>query len=268
MNTDVTATARRATCAIAIMAKASEPGRTKTRLTPPLASAEAAALNTAFLQDIAAKLIRAGEKTPIAPFFAFGPPGSEPFFRSLFPDGFGLMEVWLPNFGECLRRATTAMLEAGHASACVLNSDSPTLPTAYLTEAAQVLARPGDRAVLGPSTDGGYYLLGLKQAHSRMFADIAWSTERVAEQTRERAREIGLELHELPSWYDVDDADGLRAVIADLQLDPAATAAHPAAFRADATAELLLRLDRENGLFRRLGIEAGSSLAGLKGALI
>ena len=70
----------------------------------------------------------------------------------------------------------------------MLNSDSPTLPTALLVETAEVLARPGDRAVLGPSTDGGYYLLGIKQAHRRLFDDIDWSTERVARQTLERAR--------------------------------------------------------------------------------
>jgi hypothetical protein len=64
--------------------------------------------------------------------------------------------------------------------------------------------------VLGPSSDGGYYLLGLKTAHRRLFEDIAWSTERVAEQTLERAREIKLEIHPLPVWYDVDDVEGLR----------------------------------------------------------
>ena len=92
----------------------------------------------------------------------------------------------------------------------VLNSDSPTLPTAFLVETAEMLARPGERAVLGPSSDGGYYLLGLKTAHRRLFEDIAWSTERVAAQTLERAREIGLDVHMLPVWYDVDDIEGLR----------------------------------------------------------
>ncbi len=92
----------------------------------------------------------------------------------------------------------------------MLNSDSPTLPTALLVEAAEALAQPGERAVLGPSSDGGYYLLGIKTAHRRLFEDIAWSTERVAEQTRERAREIKLDVHTLPVWYDVDDVEGLR----------------------------------------------------------
>jgi hypothetical protein len=165
-----------------------------------------------------------------------------------------MIEVWRANFGECLWLATISMLEAGHASACVLNSDSPTLPSAYLIEAAQILSRPGDRAVLGPSTDGGYYLLGLKQAHRRMFADIAWSTEVVAEQTLERAREIGLEMHILPTWYDVDDAEGLRSVVADLKLGAGQGGGRETAYQADATATLMRQLDRESGLFARLGL--------------
>ena len=152
------------------------------------------------------------------------------------------------------------MLAAGHDSACVLNSDSPTLPSAYLAEAARLLAMPGDRAVLGPSADGGYYILGLKQAHRRMFDDIAWSTETVAEQTRERARELGLELHVLPTWYDVDDAETLRMLVADLDIGgrgPRREHAH----RAPATRELLLKLDRENDLLGRLGVDRRLPLA-------
>ena len=97
----------------------------------------------------------------------------------------------------------------GHPVAAVLNSDSPTLPPAYLVELAEALARPGDRAVLGPATDGGYYVLGLKAPHARLFEDVEWSTENVAEQTLARAREIGLPVHVLPPWYDVDDLASL-----------------------------------------------------------
>jgi len=200
----------RGTCGIAIMAKASAPGRTKTRLVPPLTFDEAAALNTVFLQDIAANLLRAGRHAGIAGYAAFAPPGSEDFFTRILPPGIGLIDACLPNFGDCLLRTIEEILGRGHCSAVVLNSDSPTLPTALLVETAEVLAQPGERAVLGPSSDGGYYLLGLKTAHRRMFEDIAWSTERVAEQTLERASEIKLETHMLPVWYDVDDVDGLR----------------------------------------------------------
>ncbi len=198
------------TCGIAIMAKASAPGRTKTRLVPPLTFDEAAAINTAFLQDIAGNLLLAGCHAGIAGYAAFAPTGSEEFFSRILPPAIGLIDACLPNFGDCLLRTIEEIIERGHGSAVVLNSDSPTLPTAFLVETARVLARPGDRAVLGPSSDGGYYLLGLKTAHRRMFEDIAWSTERVAQQTLERAREIKLDVHMLPVWYDVDDVDGLR----------------------------------------------------------
>ena len=90
------------------------------------------------------------------------------------------------------------------------------MPTALLIETADALARPGERAVLGPSTDGGYYLLGLKTPHRRLFEEITWSTERVAAQTLERARELKLDVHMLPAWYDVDDVEGLRRLHGEL----------------------------------------------------
>ena len=203
-------------CAIAVMAKASVAGRAKTRLIPPLSPENAASLNTAFLQDIAGNLLRAGTAARIAPYFAFGPAGSESFFRDHITPQVGLIECSFPDFGDCLFNAISRMLQYGHIGACVLNADSPTLPTEYLTKAARALAQAGDRAVLGPSADGGYYLLGLKQPHRRLFEDIDWSTPRVAEQTRERAAELGLELVCLEPWYDVDDAAGLRQLIDDL----------------------------------------------------
>jgi glycosyltransferase A (GT-A) superfamily protein (DUF2064 family) len=133
----------------------------------------------------------------------------------------------------------------------VLNSDSPTLPISLLVEAAQMLARPGDRAVLGPSSDGGYYLLGLKRAHKRMFEDIAWSTEKVAEQTLARAREINLEVHMLPVWYDVDDVESLRTLHAELHAPKSFLRLSPS--RAPRTAALMDRLCRESDFARRIG---------------
>jgi hypothetical protein len=212
--------AAEAACGIAFMAKASKPGRTKTRLVPPLTFEEAAALNTAFLQDVADNvLLAATQAAPdagIAGYAAFGPTGSEDFFRGVLPAATGLIEAWLPNFGDCLFHTIGELFARGHSAAVVLNSDSPTLPTSLLVATAAALAQPGDRAVLGPSSDGGYYLLGLKAAHRRLFDDIAWSTERVAAQTMERAREIGLEVYRLPVWYDVDDAESLNRLRAEL----------------------------------------------------
>jgi len=214
------ASAATAFCGIAFMAKASAPGRAKTRLVPPLTFDEAAALNTAFLADVADNVLlaarHAASHAGIAGYAAYCPPGSEDFFHRVLPAAIGLIDAWLPNFGDCLLHTIGEILARGHGAAVVLNSDSPTLPTALLIETAAMLALPGDRAVLGPSSDGGYYLLGLKTAHRRMFEDIAWSTERVAEQTLQRAREIDLEVHRLPVWYDVDDVDSLRRLHAEL----------------------------------------------------
>ena len=220
-----------ASCGIAFMAKASAPGRAKTRLVPPLTFEEAAVLNTAFLQDVADNVLLAANDAErhggIAGYAAYGPPGSEDFFRRTLPGGIGLIEAWRQNFGDCLLHTIEEIFARGHMSAVVLNSDSPTLPTAFLVETAAALARPGDRAVLGPSSDGGYYLLGLKAAHRHMFENIAWSTEKVAKQTLERAREIGLDVHRLPVWYDVDDVDGLRRLRAELSDPPDAGRRRP-----------------------------------------
>jgi rSAM/selenodomain-associated transferase 1 len=248
-----------ASCGIAVMAKASSPGRTKTRLVPPLSFEEAAAFNTAFLQDVAANILSAASRVNISGYMAFWPPESVGFFRAMLPARIRLIESWLPNFGDCLLHTITRLLAAGHAAAVVLNSDSPTLPTALLVDTANILARPGDRAVIGPSTDGGYYLLGLKTAHRRLFEDIDWSTERVARQTMERAREIGLPVHVLPAWYDVDEADALRLLHAELcEVTP--FAADLQSHQAPRTTELMQALLRDTDLAARLAIVPARSI--------
>lgn len=238
-------------CAIAVMAKAPQPGRSKTRLVPPLSPEQAAGLSAAFLRDITENVSAAGRSARIQAYVAYAPLGLEALFDGhlavgtglLLADGSPEMSFRVQGFGRCLLHAVKSMLDEGYGSACVLNSDSPTLPTAILQHAAQILAAPGDRAVLGPADDGGYYLLGLKAAHTHLFEDIAWSTDQVAEQTALRAREIGLELVTLPSWYDVDDAMSLSRLMDSFV--PSATPHHSAhePFAAPATAAFLQRLD-------------------------
>jgi rSAM/selenodomain-associated transferase 1 len=230
------------------MAKASAPGRTKTRLVPPLTFDEAAAFNTAFLRDVADNIVAASKHQPIAGYAAFGPPGpqSTAFFRNLLPSDFGLLEAWHANFGRCLYDAIDQMLGRGHRAAVVLNSDSPTLPTTLLVRTAALLAEPSDHAVLGPSVDGGYYLLGVKHRHRRLFDDIAWSTERVAAQTMQRAHEIGLQVHVLPEWYDVDDVDTLKTLQAELSGGPTFSTEfriHPARHSAQLIRSLIMSAD-------------------------
>lgn len=218
-----------ATCAIGVMAKAPCPGRSKTRLCPPLTLDQAALLSAAFLRDTSANILEAARTTPIIAYAAYAPDGAEalitphlaPGTHLILADGSLPAPAAVEGFGRCLLQAIEAMLARGHAAACVLSSDIPTLPTCLLMQAARRLLAPGDRAVLGACDDGGYYILGLKQAHARLFADIAWSTDTVAAASRARAREIGLELVELEPWYDVDDAASLARLSADTTGYPA-----------------------------------------------
>lgn len=196
------------------MAKASVAGAVKTRLVPPLAPAEAAAFNTCCLADIAANIEAASALAPIRGFAAYDPPGTERFFADLLPDGFALLPPGDPvagysGIGQSLYRGARDLLAAGFGGVCLVNADSPTLPTALLVEAARLLAQPGDRVVLGPAADGGYYLIGLKRLHARLFQEIAWSTAGVFAQTLARAAETGLKAVVLDTWYDVDDRASL-----------------------------------------------------------
>src|SRR5262250_1352026 len=203
-------------CGIAVMTKASVARRTKTRLVPPLTFDQAAQCNTAFLRDIADNILAASTKAWIAGYVAYGPPDARRFFEENVPREIVLIEASYPSLGDCLDHAIAQLLARGHRAAVVVNSDSPTLPTSLLVETAELLGRPGDRAVLGPALDGGYYLLGVKAQHRRLLEDIVWSTPQVTPQTLERAAELHLPVHILPTWYDVDDIAGLKILLAEL----------------------------------------------------
>jgi len=139
---------------------------------------------------------------------SYTPKGGERYFEGIHP-GNGNTRM-LPqrgeSFGEKLHHAFEELFDEGFDSVVIIDADSPTLPRDYLTEAFDELSRSGERVVLGPAEDGGYYLIGLKRPHRRLFEQIAWSSDRVLAETVERAREIALEVSLLPMWYDVDDS--------------------------------------------------------------
>lgn len=200
-------------CAVAIMAKAPRQGEVKTRLVPPLSAEEAVALSRAFLRDIAENVLSVSEIAAIDGWVAYSPPGSAAVFEVLLPDAIRLLPSRRVGLGASLVDAAEDLIAAGYGAFCLVNNDSPTLPSAVLAEAVRRLMEPGDRVVLGPAADGGYYLIGLKRAHRRLFEDIDWSSERVLRQTLDRAAEIGLATDLLPVWYDVDDVASLRRLI-------------------------------------------------------
>jgi hypothetical protein len=207
---------RRDLCALAIMAKAPRPGKVKTRLSPPLTLEESAALNISFLQDTAENISSVAADGRAAGLVSYTPIGDESAFDGLLPSGFSLIPQRGDSFGERLLHAAQDILALGFASVCLIDSDSPTVPRAAFEQAVAELARPGDRLVLGPSDDGGYYLIGLKHPHPEPFARISWSTPAVFTQTCARARAAGLELIELPRWYDVDDPATLATLESEL----------------------------------------------------
>ncbi|HJU15283.1 MAG TPA: TIGR04282 family arsenosugar biosynthesis glycosyltransferase [Stellaceae bacterium] len=210
-----------ACCAIAIMAKASVAGAVKTRLVPPLSPAEAAAFNTCCLADVAANIGAAAQAAPIRGFAAYDPAGAEDFFAAVLPDDFALLPPRPPvplysGIGHSLYHAARDLLAAGFGSLCLVNADSPTLPTQFLVEAVRLLQEPGDRVVLGPAADGGYYLIGLKRLHAPLFQAIAWSTAQVCRQTVARAEQLGIAVAALGEWYDVDDGASLALLAREL----------------------------------------------------
>jgi hypothetical protein len=202
-------------CALAIMTKAPRAGRVKTRLSPPLTPEQAAALNICFLRDTAAAIARAGEGAQGVGCYT--PVGEEEAYRDIFPADFQLIAQREGSFGERLIAATEDLFAVGFAAVCLIDSDSPTVPPSVFAEAAKILLQPNEKVVLGPSDDGGYYLIGMKQLHRELFQEIDWSTKRVLEQTIKKANRIGLEVRLLPTGYDVDDQKTLRRLEEELR---------------------------------------------------
>ena len=208
--------ARAKLCALTVMAKAPRPGAVKTRLSPPVTPSQASDLNVCFLRDTAENIAGVIDGGAAAGLISYTPVGEEALFDGLLPDGFALLLQRGNGFGERLLAATEDVLACGFGSVCLIDGDSPTVPPSAFEQAVRELACPGDRIVVGPAADGGYYLIGLKRAHRTIFEQIAWSTGTVYVDTLKRAREAGLEVVELPLWYDVDDAATLEILKAEL----------------------------------------------------
>ena len=209
-------------CALAVMTKAPRAGHVKTRLVPPLTADEAAQLNACFLRDTAAaiqQVCKAGARG----IGVYTPIGSETAYAGILPQEFQLLPQRGNGFGERLAFAVEDLFRCGFGSVCLIDSDSPTVPADAYEQAVASLSRPGDRVVLGPSDDGGYYLIGLNKIHRELFEGIDWSTERVFGQTRTRAEDLNLELAFLPNGYDVDDHGSLNRLFADLLDDRASS---------------------------------------------
>ena len=211
----------RGLCALAVMTKAPQAGQVKTRLVPPLTPEQAAELNKCFLRDTAAAISDAIAGHNACGIAVYTPIGAESAYDDIFSSNFSLLPQRGKEFGERLYLAAQDLFQCGFKSVCLIDSDSPTVPAENFAQAVKLLLRPGDRTVLGPCDDGGYYLIGLKKPHRELFERIDWSTERVLAQTIQRVREIGLEVELLEPGYDVDDGASLRRLCNELLGDTA-----------------------------------------------
>ncbi len=193
---------------LGIFARSPQPGEVKTRLIPELGAEGACELYRAFLRDTFRRVgqLRSARVT----VFYDGTPSS---ISDLFTNTYPLAEQSAGGLGDRLAAAFEHLLRGpGHTprAAVIIGSDSPDLPMTYIKRAYTKLKH--NDVVLGPASDGGYYLIGLKQHHPSLFEEIAWGGDKVFEQTVERTRQAGLTLSLLPLWYDVDTPDGLATL--------------------------------------------------------
>ena len=208
------------TCLI-VFAKNPIPNQVKTRLIPALSPEQAAALYTAFLTDWCETLAKLHGVDRV---IAYTPPEAQPDLQALLGDDVIYIPQVGTDLGERLTSATHWAAEQGYTKVLLVGSDSPTLPISYISEALTLLDSAD--TVIGPSTDGGYYLIGfstetLATTVPHVFKEIAWSTADVFHQTVARIREAEVTLTLLPPWYDIDtpkDLAFLQAHIAAMRL--------------------------------------------------
>jgi rSAM/selenodomain-associated transferase 1 len=185
--------------ALLLFAKAPEPGKTKTRLTPPLSRQEASRLQEAMILD----LLEMTSALGVDRHLLASPDARHPFFQRI------SSELAIPckdqegeNLGERMERASRCFFDEGFEKVVIIGTDAPTLPVRFIDDAFRGLDR--SPVVVGPSLDGGYYLIGLRERLFFLFEGIAWGSERVLAQTLEKINSTGIGCHLLPFWYDID----------------------------------------------------------------
>ncbi len=194
---------------VIVFAKNPVPNQVKTRLTPTLSPEQAATLYTAFLTDWCETLSKLSGVNLI---IAYTPPEAQRELQALIgEDAIYILQTGM-DLGERLTSATQWAAEYGYTKILLVGSDSPTLPISYISQALTLL-NSRDVAI-GPSTDGGYYLIGFSAANVALtvpfvFKDIAWSTADVFQQTVARIRSVKATVGLLPPWYDIDTAEDL-----------------------------------------------------------
>jgi rSAM/selenodomain-associated transferase 1 len=196
--------------ALLIVGKAPVPGRTKTRLVPPLSPDEAAELYRGFLLDCVSLGLELGwERVSV-----IHPARSGDVLAALLSAQVTLVEQAGHGLGDALSSAFEHHLAEGFQRVVLIGSDNPTLPLEPIRAACAALDEHD--LSIGPTVDGGYYLIGMRAAHMGVFAQIEWSTPRVYAQTLAQAHVLGLRVRAVQEWYDVDEPPDLARLRDDL----------------------------------------------------
>lgn len=190
--------------AIIIMAKVPRAGNVKTRLQPFLSAEQCVWLSEAFLEDAINKAESFSEKLIVA----FSPADERTYFDQFGDKNLILIEQKGADLGEKMFNAFQFALSQNSDSAVMIGTDSPTFPADYIEQAFEFLEMETD-AVLGKTTDGGFYLIGLRKLNKEIFESVAWSSDKTFEQTYRNIMKLDLHLREVPSWFDVDEKEDL-----------------------------------------------------------
>jgi uncharacterized protein len=183
--------------ALGVFAKQPVAGTVKTRLAAETSPGWAAEVAAAFLHDALARLAAVEARRVLA----FAPADALPYFADLARGRFDLVPQSGGDLGERMAAFFRTQLEGGAASAVLVGTDSPSLPLSFVDQAFRELERAD--LVLGPATDGGYYLIGCSVSVPPVFDGVAWGGPRVLLETTRRLP-AGARLAVLPPWYDVD----------------------------------------------------------------
>jgi len=202
-------------------------GKVKTRLSPFLPDETILELYICFLRD-SLDLIRQVENADL--FVGIAPSNQSGFFNGLAETELHLFVQEGQDLGDKMRQAIADRFAEGYEKVVIIGSDSPSLPVTYIKRA---LSSDKD-LILGPSTDGGYYLIGMCRKMTEVFEGVTWGKENVLHETCERLMHEGADLELLPVWYDIDNPQDLQFFNTHLQLMERAGLA-----QAGATARLL-----------------------------
>lgn len=202
--------------ALMVFAKVPQPGRVKTRLTDVFSPEDAASLYAAFLKDALAEYDSVDADVRLY----LGPTEAR-LSEELVPEGIRQFEQKGDGLGQRMQRAFLETFAAGYQQVVIVGTDHPTLPTEHLSLAFEALEEP-KQIVLGPSEDGGYYLLGMNAFYGALFANMTYSHADVFQQTVERVGKTDAMLTVLPMWHDVDFPDDVRRLRNDLMSSPVA----------------------------------------------